>query len=474
MPRVDIIFLQTHMDLTNLTFVDVETTGLSPQFDRIIEIGLIRMKKGKVQRTYSSLVNPESSLSPEITMLTGITPKDLEHAPSFSSIARDIEDLLSGTLFVAHNARFDYSFIKSEFSRIDKTFTSELLCTAKLSRKLFPRFRSHNLDSIIDRFSLTCTERHRALGDAEVLAQFMTIMKKQFDTTVLSNAITYVTKTASLPKSITKETMTKLPESPGVYIFYGQGGAPLYIGKSVNIKERVRSHFYNYSVSGSEAKIFQTIESMETIKTSGELGALLLESQMIKDLSPLYNRHLRKNDARIALFMKETDDGYYAIEQKNLADVSISDIDKVLSVYKSKRSMTDSLTELAREYSLCKKLLGLEKTNRSCFGSQIGTCNGACTGTELPIKYNIRFIEAFTPTKIKRWPFPGPITIREGDTTHVIHQWCYIGEMKNIDETNNFEECAIFDYDVYKILARHLLKTVRDANIHVLKPRIDY
>lgn len=452
------------MDLTNLTFIDVETTGLSPSRDRIIEIGLLRMQKGKVKKTYSSLVNPEMSLPPEITMLTGITARELDDAPVFSSIADEIRELLEGTLFVAHNARFDYSFIKTEFARVDTSFNARILCTAKLSRRLFPRFRRHNLDSIIERFGIHVETRHRAFDDAKVLAEFYIRAKKQFGTKILSDAAAYVTKTASIPKSLDAAMVARLPESPGVYIFYGKGGNPLYIGKSINIRDRVRSHFYDYSQSNKEARIFQTIESMETIQTSGELGALLLESQMIKKFQPLYNRQLRRMNSLIALFRYETDDGYFTVSEHELSEIKIEDIENIIGVYRTRRQMKESLTELAREYTLCKKLLGIEKTKGACFGRQLHSCNGACLSEERPMKYNIRFIEAFSKTKIKQWPFAGAIAIREGSHAHIVDKWCYMGEAGNLLSEPQF------DYDSYKILSSHLLRKVSNRQIRVLPP----
>lgn len=460
------------MNLQHLTFIDVETTGLSPSRDRIIEIGLLRMENGTITNTFSSLINPGGTIPPEITLLTGITSEQIEDAPSFSSMAGDIQKLLEHSVFVAHNARFDYSFIKAEFERLGISFSSQLLCTARLSRKLYPRFRRHNLDAIIERFGISCDMRHRAFSDAQVLSEFYTRIQKQFDAQILTDAIMYVTKTSSLPGAISKDMIDALPESAGVYIFYGKDGQPLYIGKSVNIKNRVRSHFYDYAHSGKEAKIFQTIESIETIPTSGELGALLLESYMIKTRMPLYNRMLRHSNTMLALFQTTTPEGYFAVEQKLLSEISIEELHTVIAVFRTKRQMKDALIELAQTHKLCQKLLGIEKTKGRCFGSQIELCHGACTGKELPAKYNMRFTEAFYKTRIRQWPFPGAIAIREGNEAHVVYKWCYMGTTHDmIEGTISDTTHATFDYDAYKILSAHLLKKLHDKTIHHL-PKI--
>lgn len=453
-----------------LTFVDVETTGLSPARDRIIEIGILRMEKGRIKMRFKSLINPESHLPPEITMLTGITAGDLEHAPVFSSIAKDIRELLDGSIFVAHNARFDYSFLKSEFARQELSFSAELLCTAKLSRKLFPRFKHHSLSSLIERHGFSVELRHRAFDDAKVLAEFWKLLKKQFDAETLSHAILSVTKSSALPSTISHEMIKDLPESPGVYLFYGETETPLYIGKSVNIRDRVRSHFYDYANSGKEAKIFQTIKSIEHKKTSGELGALLLESQLIKDHQPMYNRMLRKAQALTAVHKTTTPEGYFTTTTHELSEISQDDIEGIIAIYRTQGQMKKLLTDVCTEYKLCRKLMGLEKGKGSCFGAQLHMCNGACTGKELPIRYNLRFTEAFSKTRIRQWPFAGPIGISEGGNLHAVYKWCYLGVIGDENDIADImNHSAVFDYDTYKILASYLLKKSRDMQIKLLQ-----
>lgn len=122
-----------------IAFVDIETTGMSLRYDRIIEIAIMRVEDNKLVETYSSLINADCTLTPEIISLTGIDSKELEKAPTFGQMKHDIIDLLDDCLFTAHNARFDYGFLKNEFRREEANFTVKHLCTAKLSRFLYPR-----------------------------------------------------------------------------------------------------------------------------------------------------------------------------------------------------------------------------------------------------------------------------------------------------------------------------------------------
>jgi len=438
-----------------LAIIDVETTGTSPLRDRIIEVGILRIENGKLVSSFESLVNPQCHIPPEITMLTGIHAGELEHAPTFYSLKDQIREVLRDAIFVAHNARFDYSFIKSEFQRQEESFTSRQLCTAKLSRTLFARYRRHNLDSLIERFGFTCDGRHRAMGDAKVLWDFLQMIKKTLAPEKIENAIKLVTKTASLPTAISRDMIDALPEKSGVYTFYNSDGAPLYIGKSINLKERILSHFADATTSAKEAKVFRSIGSLEVQETDGELGAFLAESRLIKKYKPLYNRQLRETSRFVIAVKQEDKSGYLTVNLQEVTTIAPDEIGTILGVFRSFAQAKKHLTHMASDHELCKKLLGVERASDACFGYQLDTCRGACVGREFCAKYNIRFLEAFGKTRLKRWPFDGAIAIYEGKTAHVVSHWCYLGTFD--EHTNSVTPEYHFDYDTYKILSRHLL-----------------
>jgi DNA polymerase-3 subunit epsilon len=222
------------MNFNKLAFVDIETTGSSPQMDRVIEVGVLRVENNRLIKKYSALVDPGCSISPFITNITGITDKDVASAPSFHQIADELFALLQGCTFVAHNVRFDYGFLKTEFDRAGLDFEADHFCTAKLSRQLYPRFKRHNLDSIMDRHDIACKNRHRAFDDAQVLWEFYKKVKKNFKKEKLDAALAGISRCPSWPAGIPKEEIQRLPNTPGVYVFYGESQAPLYVGKSVN------------------------------------------------------------------------------------------------------------------------------------------------------------------------------------------------------------------------------------------------
>ncbi len=172
-----------------LAIVDVETTGHSARHGRIIEIGILRVERGRVVKKFSSLIDPEEPISPFITELTGITDTHVERAPTFISIKEKIEELLNDCIFVAHNAPFDYSFIQNEFRRIGDRYQAQSLCTVRLSRALYPEHRHHNLDSVIERCGIACKNRHRALDDAQVVWEFIKHAQKNNSPAVLRKAL---------------------------------------------------------------------------------------------------------------------------------------------------------------------------------------------------------------------------------------------------------------------------------------------
>lgn len=463
----------TVMDLPkNLTFVDLETTGGSVTFDRIIEVGILQVRDNKLERTFQTFLNPDRALPPEITNLTGISAADLEKAPSFFDIKDELMGYFEDTVLVAHNARFDYGFLKQEYLRLGERFAPKQLCTVKLSRILYPEYRHHNLDSIIERFKFEIENRHRAFSDAKILWEFYQKIQTAFPIEKVTQVISHILKKPNIPPKIKNFNYSDIPETAGVYIFYGENGQPLYVGKSKNIRDRVMSHFSLSTGDSSEMKIYNTIESMEFIKTAGELGALLKESEMIKKLMPLYNRRLRYREKMVMAVKKEVD-GIFTIEIEETDNPDISKLEDIMGVFKTKKQAREALINLTKEYSLCDRYLGLEKTKHACFNSQLGRCKGVCAGKEIPMKYNLRFIEAFLKTKIKAWPHQGPVVIKEVDPesgkeeAFLIHNWCIV---QKTDETSL--EDLVFDFDVYKILRRFMYKENFNRQ-HIFKPHSD-
>lgn len=442
-----------------LSFIDVETSGLGPKHCRIIEIGIVRVENNKIVDKFSSLINPGTRIDPFILSMTRISTEDLQNAPSFYEVSKRVKELLSDSVFVAHNVLFDYVFIKQEFARLEQNFAAKYFCSVKLSKKLYPRFRHHSLDAIIQRHNLVCQRRHRAFDDAKVIYDFYKLSLKKFGEEKLLEALNSIFKRPSRPINISEQVLDSLPESPGVYIFYNKDNLPLYIGKSKNIRNRVLSHFSQSKVQSLDMKIAQDINRIESIETAGELGALLLESTLIKKLQPLYNRQLRYAFKLLAL-KKVATGKYHTVEVVSLQDIPIEELGNILGIFKSNKDLKNFLISIAKEYKLCPKLLGLEKGSKNCFNYHLKLCNGACSKLESTLKYNLRFDEAFYKTKIKDWPFKGPIGIREKSSKEevfVIDKWCVLGTLKSeADGLDSISQEYFFDTDTYKILNNYL------------------
>ncbi|WP_137939645.1 3'-5' exonuclease family protein [Chitinivorax sp. B] len=461
-----------------IVFVDLETTGGSTTTDRITEIGVVEMGPEGVSE-WSTLINPQMAIPPFIERLTGISNDMVQSAPTFAEVAPDLAQRLTGKLFVAHNARFDYGFLKNEFKRLNLSFRSEVLCTVKLSRRLYPREYKHNLDSIIARHALPVDERHRALADARALWLFVRKLERE-QPDALKEAVAELTKQPTLPPFLDREVVEDLPETCGVYLMFGENQLPIYVGKSTNIRKRVLQHFAADAQNGKEMQISQQVRRIEWFETAGELGALLTEARLIKDLQPTLNQRLRRNGEMCAWQLQETDDGFLQPKLVYAQDLDFGWQENLYGLYHSQREAQNTLRKIADVNQLCLIRMGLESANRSvtkpCFAYQLKRCRGACVGREAPSMHNIRVLTALSKARVQAWPYGGCIAIREQDAMgsrqdlHVIDHWCYLGTVS--------DEAALqtllaeppkprFDIDTYKLLHKQL-KHVKSADIVTL------
>jgi DNA polymerase-3 subunit epsilon len=444
-----------------LAIVDLETTGAHPAWDRITEIAVIEVAGGDVASEWSTLVNPGTSIPAPIQALTGITNEMVEDAPSFEELAAGLYERLDGRVFVAHNARFDYGFLRRSFERAGLLFQARTLCTVRLSRRLYPGHARHNLDSLIERHSLHCEARHRALGDARAVWQFLCVAAEQYGADVMQTAARQISRMPSLPSHIEREMLDAVPDSPGVYLFYGEQGKPLYIGKSVAMRSRVLQHFTADLHSAREAQIARELRRIEWRRTSGELGALLLESRLVKELLPVFNRQLRRANELCGFF--------FASGRLKLAghdEITSATLSQLCGVFRSKRSAMQALRGMADEHRLCLRALGFESPGKgACFRHQIKRCAGACAGKEDLHVHHARAAAALAGLKTAAWPWRGPIGIveedreREAADVHVVNNWCLLGTAQTENDVGDLLQGtarARFDLDQYKILARHL------------------
>jgi excinuclease Cho len=272
-------------------------------------------------------------------------------------------------------------------------------------------------------------------------------------------------RTESLEHKIDPESLAALPRTSGVYIFKGEGTLPLYIGKSVDIRSRVMSHLR----APDEASMMAQTRRIDFIETAGEIGALLLESRMIKEQSPLFNQRLRRVRTLCSIRLAPTDQGVIP-EVVDSKSVNLGATPDLYGLFSSTHAANAKLKELAQQHMLCLSVLGLEKTSkRGCFGLQIKTCLGACVGREDRQAHDARLFSALVDSQVEVWPFAGPVDLIEQSEDwvqrHRVNNWCYLGTQCSktggkslwLDLTQQD-----FDLDSYKILVKPImLKTVK-------------
>ena len=448
-----------------LAIVYLETTGAYPAWDRVTEIAVVEVEEGEVVSEWSTLVNPGTSIPPAIQALTGISNAMVADAPAFEDLAAGLHERLEGRVFVAHNARFDYGFLRREFERAGLRFQARTLCTVKLSRRLYPEHARHNLDSLIARHGLKLgtsgAARHRALGDAQAVWQFLQVAAEERGAEHIESAARQLAQLPALPAHIERAVVDAIPEAPGVYLFYGERDAPLYVGKSVAMRSRVLQHFSADLRSPREMQLAREVRRIEWRRSCGELGALLHEAELVKELLPAFNRQLRRASELCGFVLNSSGLQLVSSEQINAETVPF-----LCGVFRSRRAALAALRELANEHRLCLQTLGIEKARKgACFRHQIRRCAGVCAGRESAHAHQARAAAALVRLKTAAWPWRGPIAVieedpeREAADAHVVNQWCWLGTAASEAEVAELLESSArtrFDLDHYRILARHL------------------
>jgi DNA polymerase III subunit epsilon len=446
------------LTIGDFAFIDVETTGSSPLGSRVTEVAIIRFAAGKPIARWQSLINPGGSIPPAIQTLTGITNAMVRNAPSFFDVRKDVRELLEDAFFVAHNARFDYGFIKNEFRRCSESFTADVLCTVRLSRKLYPDANGHGLDALIARHDLRGFERHRAMGDVEATAAFVNYATDDIGIDDTCGAIKSLLKMPSLPAHLPVDALTTIPDTAGVYLFYGINDLPLYIGKAKHLRERIRSHFSSDHMTPNDIRLSQELRRIEWIPTAGEFSALLLEAQMVKERFPLHNIALRRREKVGFLSLRTTDKMpiWVAAEEQIFEKSAVSeptDISQYFGPFSDKASAKKWLTFTAKEHQLCDHVLGISKPrqdNDPCFPRQVGRCYGACIGAESIAQHRTRLDIALSAQTFPKWPYRGTVSFAERDEINdrtdllLFNEWCAVAGGAKLP----------FDADVFKLMQR--------------------
>jgi DNA polymerase-3 subunit epsilon len=451
-----------HLFAPSIAIVDLETTGTHAGRDRITEVGVVRVDAdaaGGAPRVHewSTLVDPEVPIPPAIQALTGITDAMVRAAPTFSRIAGEVRERLADCVFVAHNARFDHGFLKHEFARIGASFAARPLCTVRLSRRLFPEASGHGLDDVAARHGIDVTHRHRALGDARAVWGFVQALYRDVAPDDIEAAVRRILRIPSLPPQLPPDCLDHIPEAPGVYRFFGDNALPIYIGKSINLRERVASHFSSDWRSETDLRLSQEIRRIEVEETAGELGALLREAVLVKTELPAHNRALRRKEEAGILVLEA---GLPRFVQT--CEIAPRALAGAFGPFASRRSARELLRMLAAEHRLCWTRLKLERrTSGPCFARQLKRCAGACTGAESTEAHDTRLAEALAPHAVPAWPLAGAALVREASANgeridvHVLRDWCWLGTARDDGDLACLLQALpppSFDIDVARLL----------------------
>jgi DNA polymerase-3 subunit epsilon len=451
-----------------LAFVDLETTGANFANDRIIEIGIVEVAGMARFREWSSLVNPGRPVPPFITGLTGIDTDMVASAPRFEDLAAAAAGTSERPFVRRPQRALSITASSSTNSSVSASISGQPACVQSSCRaSSFPDTIRHSLDTLVGRYDIVVADRHRALADADLIWQFWRKATAASDPEQFEAALRQQLQRPSLPPHLDADVLDDLPEGPGVYLFHGENDVLLYVGKSINLRKRVLSHFAADTRNDKEMRLAQQVRRIDWRETAGELGALLLESRLVKTAQPLHNRQLKRAGELCGWRLQEVAPGDYR-PQLITGEEAASDIGNLYGMFASRREALNTLRKIVQAHQLCPQVLGLEaaQPGRACFAHQVQQCKGACVGKEPPSLHSARLMSALAKLKLKAWPYAGPVGLIERDEfldreeMHLIDHWRYLGTAANEAEAYDLLAQAPppFDRDIYKLLQTHLRK----------------
>jgi DNA polymerase-3 subunit epsilon len=337
--------------------VDIETTGGHASAHAITEISVYVHDGERITRHFTTLINPERKIPLYITALTGITNAMVANAPVFEEVAGEIHALLQDHIFVAHNVNFDFSFVKHQLKLHGYDLNVKKLCTVRLSRKLFRGFSSYSLGSICRNLGIEIEDRHRADGDAKATVALFNRILQQGGETHINAMLKRSSAEHWLPVNLEKDQVEKLPAAPGVYYFHNAKGKIIYVGKAINIKKRVSSHFTHNDAERKRQSFLRLVCRITYTICANELQALVLESTEIKKLWPKYNYSQKQPFQKYGLYCFEDNRGYMrlAVDKKKKNLPSLYNFNLLHEGLVMLKKMVD-------EFGLNSKLCYLDKT----------------------------------------------------------------------------------------------------------------
>ena len=459
--------------LPRLAFVDLETSGLSPGVDRITEIGVITVDATGITE-WTTLINPGTRISERSRLFNGIADDIVAAAPRFKDIAADLTQRLAGRLFIAHNARFDYGFLRSEFNRVGIEFQPQVVCSVMLSRKLYKQFARHDLDTLMQRHGLKAEIRHRALPDARLVWQFWQAIHAEHPQEHIHEIIATLLAGPVLPDHLDPSLIERLPEAPGVYFLHGADDRILHAGTAGNLKLHLQNYFRIDRMSRKASAISLLVTNIRWRVTQGAIGSHLQLTATAHAISPTSKRR-----AGSELYSWQlVPHAYPCVELVTLADCGAR-VEDCYGLFDSERKARNALLRLATRKDLCHASLGIaempEMLCTRCAGAE-----ARCGRKSARLKHLTRAWEALDALRLEKWPYDGPIGVRERSDLHIIEDWRYLGTAQNDAEVHSILETRpnACEPGTFAFLAKKLprlprLRIVRLQRRMVLAPRND-
>lgn len=387
--------IQTTLDqgipLDQVTFcvVDLETTGGSPADSRITEVGAVKYVGGERIGSFQALVNPEIPIPPFITHLTGIDDRAVAAQPPIEEILPAFLEFCRGAVFVAHNARFDFSFLNANLTRLDyDPLPAPAVCTARLARRVvWPDVPNVKLLTLARYFRTRVQPNHRAFADAEACAE---VLHGLLDLGGRLGILTLgdlheAVRARGRPHFGKIRLADHLPNTPGVYLFRGRDGRVLYVGKSKDLRARVKSYFYGDERKKVDGLLGETA-AIDCEACASELEALVVEARLIRLHEPKYNRR-GKTWRRYAYLKVDPSEAFPRL--KIVRTAASNDGCTYLGPFGSSaaaRLAKEALEEVV-PIRRCTKTMGVRTRFAPCALADIGRCVAPCDGRVDPERY---------------------------------------------------------------------------------------
>ena len=421
---------------TNFIVCDVETTGGSAFDNRITEIALIKVQGFEITDKLTTLINPRQHIPTGIQYLTGITNEMVMNKPVFSEVSDKLvrficdSDFPKGrgrtlalphdTIFVGHNVRFDYNFVRESFLRNPDPLGLNMatLCTAKLARRILKRLKSKSLANVANHLEIPLDNHHRAYDDAlataKILIHFLNKMADDYDfehtyeVLKFQNTRIYTSQKKSPALRRVKLDLRTLPDNPGVYFMRNRNGDPIYIGKAKSLKDRVSSYFrHNDELSHKIRKMLANVHSVDFQLTDSELSALILESRLIKKEKPIFNSAIKRY--RFHPFIKIDVQNHYPRVEK-VYEIE-NDGANYYGPFSSGLTVNKLVKDINAQFKLRKcdeKKFKPSRNHSTCMYYDIGQCHAPCNLTQALSDYRKevdsvhRYITSAEPESVQR------------------------------------------------------------------------